>query len=488
MPNISKFIKNHVPLCVCTLGIGILCYLGYRGVKWVISKCLRTQKIDHTAQKNIGKQEHILPKPLIDRVNLGISQDEIIKMGQGDYIVFYQTSKGEKKDVDKETFDKVYNVVCAFSPAAILERGSENMVEECVYRYQHIKAKLHEIDARLKIIFVPRTLMELIFLRKCINEDIKNDEICPFLSRMEQLYIYHPESSIVFKNEDPESRKSNLGEIEMQKRKRKCWHLCYFDDAGDNEHADVKKVAYRLNKAVIKTLSPTKKGFSHKEFSSFLEKEISFLKAHYLRGPEAMARLDAINKDAYNGTRVPGPTLNFGYEFTCDKPMGIRNENDAQIIRNALALDCSAIAQKAFILYRGADFQRDSCLSSKDSNIPYSLSFGTSLFAGSLFDAGASAFPFMRNSRNGYAIAVPFEHFKESIFYIPPTNTLAQLYGDGEAFHGRTKAWKDFDLTRIAGIRGGNNCRKRDHLQSNLAKEDFIAQFQEYKSKALQLK
>ncbi|MGK5595638.1 MAG: PEP/pyruvate-binding domain-containing protein [Parachlamydiaceae bacterium] len=54
MTNVSKFVKEYVPLCVCTLGIAILGYLGYHAVRWIINKCQKTEKVDQVAQKNLG--------------------------------------------------------------------------------------------------------------------------------------------------------------------------------------------------------------------------------------------------------------------------------------------------------------------------------------------------------------------------------------------------------------------------------------------------
>lgn len=53
MINVSKFVKNHIPLCARTLGV-ILGNWGYHSVQWIINKCHKTEKIDHVAQKNIG--------------------------------------------------------------------------------------------------------------------------------------------------------------------------------------------------------------------------------------------------------------------------------------------------------------------------------------------------------------------------------------------------------------------------------------------------
>ncbi len=52
--NVSRFIKEHIPLCVCTLGVAILGYFGYHAVRWIINKCQKTEKIDQVAQKNLS--------------------------------------------------------------------------------------------------------------------------------------------------------------------------------------------------------------------------------------------------------------------------------------------------------------------------------------------------------------------------------------------------------------------------------------------------
>jgi len=40
--------------------------------------------------------------------------------------------------------------------------------------------------------------------------------------------------------------------------------------------------------------------------------------------------------------------------------------------------------------------------------------------------------------------------------------------GDGEIFHSRKKAWKDYDLKQIGGMNMGANGHQRDHLKSEL--------------------
>lgn len=75
MLNVSKFVKDYTPLCVCTLGIAILGYLGYHAIQWIINKCSKIKKIDQVAQDNIGNKFSYSSKPLVDRVNLKVSSN-----------------------------------------------------------------------------------------------------------------------------------------------------------------------------------------------------------------------------------------------------------------------------------------------------------------------------------------------------------------------------------------------------------------------------
>lgn len=54
MVNVPNFVRNNTPLCICTLGIAILGYLGYHAVRWIIDKCTKTEQIDRVAQRTIS--------------------------------------------------------------------------------------------------------------------------------------------------------------------------------------------------------------------------------------------------------------------------------------------------------------------------------------------------------------------------------------------------------------------------------------------------
>lgn len=108
------------------------------------------------------------------------------------------------------------------------------------------------------------------------------------------------------------------------------------------------------------------------------------------------------------------------------------------------------------------------------------------------YDGGATAFHYMRDQPNGYAIPILFDQLNISAFLVPPLHTVAQLFGEGEFFHARTKVWQGFNsYQELGGVMDTLALRKRknrEYLMSDLNKEALTTLFQKYKSRAIQLK
>ena len=202
--------------------------------------------------------------------------------------------------------------------------------------------------------------------------------------------------------------------------------------------------------------------------SLFVDREIAFLERHYEtnRGKPA------------NGQH--SPTVNFGCErdYGSNKSMSIHGHR-CHIIRKAIQLECSRVACHSVLIYRGSNFHKDSIVS--DNGSVYSLSYGTGLFAGCLFDGGATVLYYTRN-QDVYALAVPFE--ESGVFYVPRDHCIAQMCGQGETFHARTKAWKDFPLDKVHGM-WGTIGRDRQHLKSEMNKDSMVEAFQAHKKAAV---
>lgn len=62
MVNVAAFVKNNLPLCICTLGLAIVGFLGYHAVRWLITKCAKTEKVDRAFQ-HVIQQVPLTPSP-----------------------------------------------------------------------------------------------------------------------------------------------------------------------------------------------------------------------------------------------------------------------------------------------------------------------------------------------------------------------------------------------------------------------------------------
>lgn len=391
------------------------------------------------------KQENLIPKG-------NISQ------GQGEYFVFRKKEGSKPTEISAEEFEKAYSIFCKYSPMSIIHNLPENEIAPSLEKRTNlIREEIKKIDPSLEIAFIPKTFYELLYLRKCIEEDIQNNEVSPILNTQFNVITSSQAEAI------------------------DSWYIKAFDDAGSNENKNIKKLAYKFNSELISTIAPLSDDFSHQRYEELAKNEIAFLRQHYQN--RNIVNLKNINQHS--------PTRNFSKDFF-DKPTGVRSVLDAQIILDSLSLDCSEVAKKACLLFRGAIWEKDHVIrkitpyGELPADHPFSLSYGTSLFAGSIYDAGASAFHYMLKEKNAYVIAIPFHKIKKSPFYIPPTSTLCQLFGQGEIFHGRTKVWKDYDAR--LGIIGVKAAKTTNHLMSELPKEKLILKFEKYKKNVFLIK
>lgn len=425
----------------------------------------------------------------LDPSKLSIPTGEI-KEGHGEYVVF-QEEEGKNSAISKETYEKVYELMNRFSPLSIAISPPECPINDY---YEFISKKIKEIDKKLKIAFIPRTLYELYFVRKSIKEEVKANANCKALNpKVQELLARDP---LLWDEKAKECHEKQLA--------GKCWHQRYVQSPEDYNQPGVKEVAYRLNQYIVRKVLENRDGLSYTQLQIQLEKELTFLSSHFEK-IESAAREEETQMKFIN-CDTPGAATSFGTESTRGsiKPLAFSYECYKKMVRDVVALECSELAKKSFLFFRGASLSNDNCFANKKmrpkcsvsafealtdgKEVPYSLSFGTSLFAGHVFDGGACAFSFMRDSRNNaYIITVPKDHLRDSPFYLPAGNAVSQLFGKGEIFHARTKTWKGYK-GNVPGIQSCGGNEDTHHLRSSLVKKEFIQQFIEYKKQALILK
>lgn len=389
-----------------------------------------------------------------------------ITTGQGEYVVFRQSAEGTVTPLTQEQFEEIFDILDARSSV----RLAIHQPDSCAARYELITKTIQKIDPCYQVVFIPKTFYELMYIEKCIQEDLDRKKVCFFV--------------VPWTHETTEQELVDVCRKEREKLEEACWHLCHFTKTEtDSSLQKVKTLAHRLNQVAIEHLQKKPgsttplQALNYHQWTQLLHEKIAFLK-----------NMREQAKNINTGGGYYGPAVSFGSEYPPAHPMGIRNDADAQLVQNALKLDCSTMALDSLFIYRGSDFQKDSAIDRSDSNRPYSLSYGTGILAGSVFDGGATALHYMRNQKNAYAIPIPLKDLVDSPFFVPKDHTLVQLCGNGEAFHSRTKAWVGSDLHEISGINIGRNSCKRDHLASKLHRDEFIAKFNAFKAKAIQLK
>lgn len=353
--------------------------------------------------------------------------------GQGEYVLSYV----DGRVLERKVWDEVYDLVMKHSRSHDPQRGFV-LNQELLKLYPGLRAG-----------FVPRTYYELIFIRLCILEDLKYGKMC---------------TNLWLRTHKTDELKSDRVD---------CWHECCFDDEGSDEK--VKGVAYRMNQVISKLNPP----FTIKRLFALVGKEIVFFKNHF---EQHQNNFDFIH------SHIHSPTTNFATNNTYG---GIKcmplDEDHEDILYKALILECSA--QDHVLIFRGSDIKTDNVqVEVKGEMIPRTFSFGTSVFAGCVYDGGATAFYYMRRAPHAYVLKIPFSKMKSSIFFVPQVHTLAQLYGTGEKFHVRTKCWKEFPVEKIRGVNCSENNKLRDHLKSDISKVDFLAEFKAWKEKAIFLK
>lgn len=399
--NICNYIKSHPILFFITFGAS------YWGVKLI--QCI-SKKWSATVEKTDQVSREVLePVRGFQRRRDIIVQKGMLYNGNGDFVV-YKINREECASflpLDKAEFSRVYPIIRSHRRFGL-------------DRYEELEAKVRHLDPNYRVAFVPRTLLELCFIRKAIWEDIKGRGLCQLFKRYAGQY---------------EERSQVRG---------KCFHkvdpkkVCIGAEIDERTEGDLNEVAYRINKSLIKKIPQLKDrgAGTYEEFRLF-----------------AGQMIDSIKKLESEGQKFSDCQHSLTTGFLIDSSRGASanlfiTEYARNIILNCVALDCSQLALTHYPLLRGSDFQKDSAVRKEGPSSCVSLSFGASLFAGVLYDPGACAYKYMRAERDycipvqeASVIFVSFDKLQgESCFYFPSDSYwIKQLYERGEYFHPRTK-------------------------------------------------
>ncbi len=274
-----------------------------------------------------------------------IKDNDFILSGYGEYIVF-RNNNGEIEEIDSKIYQQCY-------PLFSKMRSQEG----------DLQYEIEKIDPELKVVFIPRTLYELFFIKACVKEDLKLGEICEKVTLFKML-----------SHSKENTRKVAREELEKMPT---CCHSGYFTDFGDDESLEIKKTALMMNNLILRKIDLSKpENLTFEKINKVADKILLYLQGcHENSGSKRSKKIGQIARISNGGTtsRI-FCEVNKGDDV---KPAGIANERMAQIVRNAIALECSERAKEHLILYRGSIAKNDSPVF-RPNNIPYSLSYGTS--------------------------------------------------------------------------------------------------------------
>ncbi|MBS0656536.1 MAG: hypothetical protein JSR46_12225, partial [Verrucomicrobia bacterium] len=348
---------------------------------------------------------------ILDIQNSFINEKREITNGYGEFVVYKLRDNG-KKELNKEEYAKIYQV--------LNQNRLWNSTRELRPRDQELTELLKSIDPSYEAAFVPRTLYDMMVVRKALEEDLEHGELCP---------------KTCIKAE-PSSRGP-------------CWHDGSFAQIGNNNSPAIQRLALETNNIFIRKLPTTTLRFSTSDIQQMTEEQLTFFYEFHVNSHSETSKKAASMSD----TIKQGLVIQFAQDIECCpirsgmredgtrvevlvSPMGISSQNIANIYRNSIALECSPQAIHNAILYRGGNLQADypieaSTLSTLHSR---SLSYSSSLLAGAFFseNGGESVAYYgtlaIRKRENGDE---EYERWKckdgNKIFHYKNDNTFAYL-------------------------------------------------------------
>lgn len=340
------------------------------------------------------------------------NSSECIENGYGEFLVYHQDAS---LSITEESYKEIFALFNKYLYNPEVE--TENLTET-------LRAKVEELNANLRIAFIPRTLYDLCYVVASIEEDKSAN--CPM-----QWFDYRGDK-----------------ELHKEKFKDQCWHIIHSTDENPicSDDSYLIHLAYRLNQLCIEKTKFSPPFFTGKQVVSITEDLLQQLIDH------RKGFSDVFWGETYTASRgaaatrhyeMRGVAVNFGLSnkegsLVVCLPMGICNQNDAQVLRNAVALECHQIAHNALVLYRGGDLVKERALMSLEA----SLSYGSSLLAGCTRDGTATVLHYiLGDARSGYACVVPFSKWIDAPYITPALHSslaVVQLLAEGEFFHPRS--------------------------------------------------
>jgi hypothetical protein len=357
--------------------------------------------------------------------------------------------------------------------------------------HEFLQKQLAAINSKFKSFFVATTLVELFYYKNYLDTEQKlsgKESISPkeFWQKVENGHINAIRDDV----EDMSTGDEFLHAETLQE---------YI-----NAHSDAHKHQTRLKydptckpSVIYPYMGKNKDG----RFNKHREINDEFLKLIIQKYPSVIKKnkkkhwydfLWPNEPDSYT-IEIDEPTAQrIASDLLCYAPYCNEQNNDHHnIIKRAIKAEYDH-HKTDYLIYRGTNGS-DSSIRSKRSKkkvFSHSLSYGKSLFAGALFDSGATAFRYIKGCDKGYAVRINKENYYhnntvKSIFFIPPGRSIF-IHMRGETFHPRSKILPNHRTTGIFwdGIKMKSQKKYKHLLTSDITSpEEFERKLQDYLEK-----
>src|SRR6266404_4145228 len=99
-----------------------------------------------------------------------------VECGYGDYIIYRSNEADQPENLMLEEYSHVFLEI--IKPILYPPTHTQSAQE----RHTAFIQRIHSIDPTIRVTFIPRVLLDLVFVRQCIQEDVDRRKICPLTS------------------------------------------------------------------------------------------------------------------------------------------------------------------------------------------------------------------------------------------------------------------------------------------------------------------
>jgi len=361
-----------------------------------------------------------------------------------------------------------------------------------------IRKKVQRVNPDFDVLFVPTTIYELFCIRymlsnftltqnpsgASLSQPASSDiAMLESLNLLQKTYLYCQEAGLYNTLQGQVVAAAAKGPLEQVLNSYRPVNQMFVQPDFSQAPAVFSKMlpqspslAFYINQQIAKIIFTSYVGTAHKSIDTAAE--ILQKRALAIAAQEITTALQSINKNKWN-LGVDGLHLERELQGTALKESGIvkkmidleyslRNQNKAFILRATGGVkqyvrlaDNNDPRSVGLLLDNPLFFQKNQARTmltpaemfayyKSDKLLRYSISFGNSLFAGSILDANACACSYIADSDLVYALSIDKYAYLaaptkaksamnrcDKLFFISPLSTLGSFLGGGEFFHSR---------------------------------------------------